>query len=133
MQSFGDSALGAIVSAFAAIGVFLHSCEPAGPSIYCRELHQTYSRKDLRDLATSGIGDKAPDPMGRSAPAVLCLARSGDEPFELLGARAAFNLSSNGGPDSRAYRAEGCKVLRRCAGFDRFCADDLKHAACPVP
>ena len=119
------------VSLVAMIGMSLHSCAPAGPQIQCTELGQTYSRKDLRDLAMRGLGDGGP-PNSQSSAAMLCLARAGDSHFELLGARAAYNLSMAGDRRSSEYRRESCGILRRCSAYDTSCASDLSGAECPA-
>ena len=67
-----------------------------------------------------------------SPAASLCLARAGEKPFELFGARAAYNLSLRADAQSSEYRQESCRILRRCSAYDQGCASDLRSAVCPA-
>ena len=117
-----------LVVAAAMIGAAVHSCEPRGPQIACRELGRTYSRKDLRDLALSTInGDAGPLPEAR--PAAICLARAGDHRYEFAGAGVAYQRWQRGGPGTSGYLAESCGILRRCAARDEWCAQELRVEA----
>jgi len=119
-----------VIGAAVGIGMLLHSCEPTGPMIYCRELGQNYARKHLRDMALQGVGgDSGPNTV-RYPAASICLARSGDKQFEFLGARSAYNLSLKGDAKSSGYRRESCAILHRCAAYDSLCASDLRSARC---
>ena len=122
--------LPAKIIAAVAMSTLISSCEPNGPAIYCRELGHTFAREDLWKMARC-TGDCF-DAEGRSPAASLCLARAGEKPFELFGARAAYNLSLRADARSSEYRQESCRILRRCSAYDQDCAYELRSAACPA-
>ncbi len=86
-----------------------------------------YSRKDLRDRARLSISGDANPAMKSPFPA-LCLARAHDRDFEMWGARAAYQLSMQGGPQGRRYLEESCSILQRCASYNSYCRADLRSS-----